>query len=50
MTEDRLDSFKLDYIANRSEKGRLAVAALRESRAKHLLKMAPKKKEESVTS
>ncbi len=32
MTTERLDSMKLDYISKRSEKGRAAVEALRESR------------------
>lgn len=48
MTTERLDSMKLDYISKRSEKGRAAVEALRESRAEHLKKMARKKKEEEA--
>lgn len=39
---------KLDYISKRSEKGRAAVEALRESRAEHLKKMARKKKDEEA--
>ncbi|KAK4684751.1 hypothetical protein P7C73_g5420, partial [Tremellales sp. Uapishka_1] len=32
MTTEKLDAMKLDYIANRSEKGRLAVETLRAGR------------------
>ncbi|KAL7420948.1 hypothetical protein Q5752_004902 [Cryptotrichosporon argae] len=45
MSEERLDAMKLDYIANRSEKGRQAVEALIKARKEKLLKMAGLSKE-----
>jgi COX assembly protein 1 len=48
MTEERMDSMKLDYIANRSEKGKQAVLALREQRTSHLRKHYGKKDTETV--
>ncbi|WWD18089.1 hypothetical protein CI109_102537 [Kwoniella shandongensis] len=48
MTQDRLDHMKLEYIAHRSENGRLAVEALRKSREEKLRKMAGIKEEASV--
>lgn len=38
MNEDKLDSLKLDYIAQRSEKGRAAVEKLRLERSSYLQK------------
>lgn len=43
MTEDRIDDLKLDYIANRSERGRVAVEQLKASRLEKLKKMAGRK-------
>jgi COX assembly protein 1 len=43
MTEDRMDSIRLDYIAERSDHGRAAVEALRSSRAEYLQKAYGKK-------
>lgn len=43
MTEERLDAMKLDYIANRSERGRQAVEKLWEERKQKLLKMSGRK-------
>lgn len=48
MTEERMDSMKLDYIANRSEKGKQAVEALREQRTSHLRKHYGRKEAETV--
>ena len=48
MTEERLDSMKLDYIANRSERGQEAVEALRKSRTDRLRKMAGQKVESGL--
>lgn len=45
MNEDRLDSLKLDYIAERSEKGRAAVEKLRQERAGYLAKSYRRGKE-----
>jgi COX assembly protein 1 len=42
-TEERVDELKLDYIANRSERGRIAVEALKASRLEKLKKMAGRK-------
>ncbi|KAL1410899.1 hypothetical protein Q8F55_001842 [Vanrija albida] len=46
MSVDRIDALKLDYIANRSEKGRLAVEALLQQRKEKLIKLSGKKEEE----
>lgn len=46
MSFDRMDTLKLEYIANRSEKGRLAVEALLKQRKEKLLKLAGKKEDE----
>lgn len=43
MTEDRLDALKLDYIANRSDRGREAVEALYRERREKLLRMSGRK-------
>lgn len=43
MTEGRLDTIRLDYIAERSDHGRAAVEALRSSRAEYLQKAYGKK-------
>jgi hypothetical protein len=48
VNEERLDELKLEYIANRSEKGRQAVDALIAERRLKLLKLAGKKDEASV--
>ncbi|WRT65844.1 uncharacterized protein IL334_002795 [Kwoniella shivajii] len=45
VTQERLDTAKLDYIANRSEHGKQAVEALRKSRAEKLRRMAGLKEE-----
>jgi COX assembly protein 1 len=42
-TEERVDELKLDYIAHRSERGRIAVEALKASRLEKLKKMAGRK-------
>lgn len=46
MSQDRLDSLKLDYIAERSEKGRAAVEKLRSERSGYLVKAYRKGKGE----
>lgn len=43
MSEEQLDAMKLDYIANRSERGREAVEKLWEERREKLLKMSGRK-------
>ncbi|BEJ18065.1 hypothetical protein CspHIS471_0703420 [Cutaneotrichosporon sp. HIS471] len=43
MTEERLDAAKLDYIANRSERGRQAVEKLFQERQEKLLRMSGRK-------
>jgi COX assembly protein 1 len=43
MTEERLDAAKLDYIANRSERGREAVEKLFKERQEKLLRMSGRK-------
>ncbi|GMK60035.1 hypothetical protein CspeluHIS016_0902520 [Cutaneotrichosporon spelunceum] len=43
MTEERLDAAKLDYIANRSERGRQAVEKLYKERHEKLLRMSGRK-------
>jgi hypothetical protein len=46
MSQERLDSLKLDYIAERSEKGRAAVEKLRTERSGYLVKAYRKGKAE----
>ncbi|WOO80968.1 uncharacterized protein LOC62_03G004499 [Vanrija pseudolonga] len=46
MSVDRIDTLKLEYIANRSEKGRLAVEALLQQRKEKLIKMSGKREDE----
>lgn len=48
MSEERLDSLKLDYIAERSEKGRAAVEKLRNERSGYLVKAYRKGKADGV--
>jgi COX assembly protein 1 len=48
MTTERLDAAKLDYIANRSEKGRQAVETLRTSRIEKLKGKTASKEERRV--
>lgn len=43
MREERIDQMKLEYIAQRSEKGKQAVEALLAARREKLLKMAGRK-------
>lgn len=43
MTTERIDEMKLEYIAQRSEKGKQAVDALLAARREKLLKMAGRK-------
>ncbi|CAK9782151.1 hypothetical protein CC85DRAFT_285865 [Cutaneotrichosporon oleaginosum] len=43
MTEERLDAAKLDYISNRSERGREAVEKLYRERQEKLLRMSGRK-------
>lgn len=43
MTEEALDTLKLDYIANRSERGREAVEKLYKERTEKLLRMSGRK-------
>lgn len=45
MNEERLDSIKLDYISERSEKGRAAVDKLRNERKGYLVKAYRRGKE-----
>ena len=39
-TEERVDELKLDFIANRSERGRIAVEQLKAARFEKFKKMA----------
>lgn len=43
MTEDRIDDLKLEFIANRSERGRIAVEQLKASRLEKFKKMSGRK-------
>jgi hypothetical protein len=43
MTEEIIDAMKLDYISNRSEKGRKAVEELKATRLEKFKKMAGRK-------
>lgn len=43
MTEERIDALRLDYIANRSERGREAVEKLYRERTEKLLRMSGRK-------